>query len=242
MSIRSVSGAYSAGRVGASRPARPAQLSDGRADLLEGGMDPQQISEMSHTTAQSLLQRTHAATPLEPQIVTKVITLVETEGIDLIAELWSHEAPETLPGILWRLYTLRTWMRQNKDLIAQLWTLGEPAEGAASAITGVEEFPSAADIVETADSILTGAFTGDFAVALDRASAFVDVIAAGMEVMAERDRKRFTTAQAGGVADQPDAKKAAQQAMRLLQSSASLARTAREFHAGAGLWRSGQLE
>lgn len=238
MSIRSVSGAYSAGRVGPNRPARPAQMADGIADKLEGGLDPQAISEMSHTTAQSLLNRVHKSQ--DPQIVQKVLTLVETEGIDLIAELWSHAAPETLPGILWRLYTLRTWMRKNKQTIAALWSLGEPAEGAASAITGVEEFPSADDITATADSILAGAFTGDFAVALDRASAFVDVVAAGMETEANRKRKRYLSG--GGAQSSPDAKRAASVTMNLMQSSATLARTAREFRVGAGLWRQGKLD
>lgn len=238
MSIRSVSGAYSAGRTGNRRPPRPAQLGEGIADKLQGGLDPQQISEMSHTTAQSLLHRVHASQDRE--IVAKVLTLVETEGIDLIAELWSKSAPETLPGIMWRLYTLRLWMRQHKDIIAKLWTLGEPAEGAASAITGVEEFPSAQDINDTADSILTGAFTGDFAVALDRASAFIDVIAAGMETEAERKRKQYLSD--GGAQSSPDARRAAHITMELTQTSASLARTAKEFHVGAGLWRAGNLD
>lgn len=238
MSIRNVSGAYSAHRTGSRRPARPAQLDDAAVEKLAGGLDPQQVSEMSHTTAQSLLHRVHESQ--SPEVVAKVLTLVESEGIDLIAELWSKSAPETLPGILWRLYTLRVWMRKNKNSIAGLWTLGEPAEGAASAITGVEEFPTAKDITDTADSILTGAFTGDFAVALDRASAFVDVIAAGMETQAERTRKRYLSD--GGAASSPDAKRAAHITMELMQSSASLARTAKEFHVGAELWRTGQLD
>jgi hypothetical protein len=220
------------------RPARPAQLDTMTADKLEGGLDPQKVSEMSHTTAQSLLHRVHESQ--DAQVVAKVLTLVETEGIDLIAELWSKSAPETLPGIMWRLYTLRMWMQKNRNAISKLWSLGEPAEGAASAITGVEEFPSAQDITDTADSILTGAFTGDFAVALDRASAFVDVIAAGMEIEAERKRKRYLTT--GGAQASADAKKAAHDTMELMQSSASLARTAKEFHVGAELWRKGQLD
>lgn len=238
MSIRSVSGAYSAGRTGNRRPARPAQLAGLTADKLEGGLDPQKISEMSHTTAQSLLHRVHESE--DPEVVAKVLTLVETEGIDLIAELWSKSAPESLPGIMWRLYTLRMWMLKNKDSITKLWSLGEPAEGAASAITGVEEFPSAQDITDTANSILTGAFTGDFAVALDRASAFVDVIAAGMEIEAERKRKQYLSE--GGAQASADARKAAHATMELMQTCASLARTAKEFHVGAELWRKGQLD
>lgn len=201
-------------------------------------MDPQKINEMSHTTAQSLLHRVHESQ--QPELVNRVLTLVETEGIDLIAELWQKAAPETLPGIMWRLYNLRAWMRKNKDSVAALWSLGEPAEGAASAITGVEEFPTAKDISDTADSILAGAFTGDFAVALDRASTFVDVIAAGMEIQAERQRKSYLSDH--GAATDADTKRAAHVSMELMQSSASLGRTAKEFRVGAELWRKGQLD
>lgn len=238
MSIKSTSGSFSDGRTGAGRPSRPAQLDEAVADKIEGGLDPQQISEMSHTTASSLLHRVHDST--DPEVVEKVLTLVESEGIDLIAELWSQSAPETLPGILWRLYILRTWMRKHNSIIASAWSLGEPAEGAASAITGIEEFPTAQDITDTADSILTGAFTGDFAVALDRASAFVNVIAAGLETQAERTRKQYLSD--GGAQSSPDARRAAATSMSLMQTSANLARTAGEFHLGAELWRKGQLD
>ena len=50
--------------------------------------------------------------------------LVDREGVDVIAELWSHADPDSLPGILWRLYLLRTWMRKNRESIARLWRVG----------------------------------------------------------------------------------------------------------------------
>ena len=56
----------------------------------------------------------------------RVLTLVDREGVDVIAELWSHADPDSLPGILWRLYLLRTWMRKNRESIARLWRVGEP--------------------------------------------------------------------------------------------------------------------
>ena len=170
MAIRSLSQAYLPHRTGSSRPARPAQMSDSAQSRLSGGIDPQKINEMSHETANVLLDRVHHSQ--DPALVRRVLTIVDTEGIDIIAELWSESEPESLPGILWRLYTLRSWMRARKDDLPRFWTLGEPAEGAASAITGVSEFPTADDIMRTADSILSGAFTGDFAVARERARAF----------------------------------------------------------------------
>lgn len=57
----------------------------------------------------------------DPAIVERVLTLVDREGVDVIAELWSKADPDSLPGVLWRLYLLRSWMRKQRDTIARLW-------------------------------------------------------------------------------------------------------------------------
>lgn len=203
---------------------------------------------MSHASAAALLDRVHHTE--DPQIVRRVITLVDTEGVDIIAQLWSNAEPDSLPGILWRLYLLRTWMQRNREQIARLWRLGEPVATTASAIVGVDETPDAEDIARTADSILSGAFTGDFAVALDRASAFTDVIANGLRVQAHR----ITAAQKGAVAQggaqegqeaqetQRAPHDAQTRAARLMHTAANLLTTSRDFHEGAHLWRRGRLE
>lgn len=214
MTIRSLNNAYSAHRTGASRPARPAQIDDASLNQLGGGVDPQQLDEMAHATAQALLDRVRASK--DPELVQRVLTLVDREGVGIIAELWAKSMPDTLPGTLWRLYALRTWMRRNGSSLPRLWTLGEPTEGAASAITGIEEYPTADDIAVTADSILAGAFTGDFAVALDRASVFVTVITRG--IMRQRHLK------------EPD------------RTVRNLLQTASDFRNDAALWRRGQLD
>ena len=179
--------------MGSSRPSRPAQLDPAVADGLAGGMDPQALSEMSHLSAAALLDRVRHSE--DPTVVERVLTLVETVGVDEIAELWSDAEPDSLPGVLWRLYMLRTWMRSNRDSIAHLWRLGEPVATTASAIAGVDQAPSEDDIVRLADSILSGAFVGDFAVALERAAAFTDVVALGLRVEA---RRMVTRAEANG--------------------------------------------
>ncbi|KFI45138.1 hypothetical protein GA0061078_0798 [Bifidobacterium bohemicum] len=182
-SVNSSHPGFSPTRLGSSRPARPAQLDPALTEKMAGGMDPEEISEMSHASAAALLDRVHHTQ--DPQVVQRVLTLVDAEGIDIIAELWSDSEPDSLPGILWRLYLLRTWMRNNQRSIARLWRLVESEETSASAIAGVDTPPDENDIARTADSILSGAFTGDFAVALDRASAFVDVVAKGLSFEAK---------------------------------------------------------
>lgn len=198
---------------------------------------------MSHASAAALLDRVHHTE--DPQVVQRVITLVDTEGVDIIAQLWSNAEPDSLPGIMWRLYLLRTWMRRNREQIARLWRFGEPVATTASAIVGVDETPDAEDIARTADSILSGAFTGDFAVALDRASAFTDVIANGLRVQARRITVAHRETASSGITDGDErlaAHDAQTRAARLMHTAANLLTTSRDFREGAHLWRRGRLE
>lgn len=198
---------------------------------------------MSHASAAALLDRVHHTE--DPQVVQRVITLVDTEGVDIIAQLWSNAEPDSLPGIMWRLYLLRTWMRRNREQIARLWRFGEPVATTASAIVGVDETPDAEDIARTADSILSGAFTGDFAVALDRASAFTDVIANGLRVQAHRitaAQQERTSSSISGGDERLAAHDAQTRAARLMHTAANLLTTSRDFREGAHLWRRGRLE
>ena len=223
---------FAPARLGASRPARPAQLDPALVNQIAGGVDPEQLSDLAHSTAASLLDRVHHTE--DPEVVRRVLTLVDTEGVDLVAELWSHAEPDSLPGILWRLYMLRTWMTRDRESISRLWRMGEPVATAASAIAGVDQAPTEDDIARTADSILSGAFTGDFAVALERASAFCDVIVAGIAAEAKR-RNAYLEHRTDG-----HAQRAA--IARMLHHAASLRQSAEDFRHGATLWRRGKLE
>ena len=126
------------------------------------------------------------------------------------------------------------------DSIAHLWRLGEPVATTASAIAGVDQAPSEDDIVRLADSILSGAFVGDFAVALERAAAFTDVVALGLRVEA---RRMVTRAEANGAfSSDADEKAVRTKAARLMHTAGSLMATAKDFQHGANLWRRGRLE
>ncbi|WP_418969866.1 thymidine phosphorylase [Alloscardovia omnicolens] len=196
------------------------QLDQALIDHMAGGADPQAVRELAHSTAEALLDRVRHTQ--DPEVVQRVITLVDTEGVDTIAELWAQADAESLPGILWRLYTMRTWMHNNRKSLAVLWTEAELPPTAASAITGVNVSPEADDIARTADSILSGAFTGDLAVALDRSSSFCHVVA---RALVERAKKL-----APGV--HRDA---------VVKNARHLVTTAQDFAQGAKLWRSGEL-
>ena len=222
---------------GSLRPSRPAQLDPAVADTIAGGTDPQEISEISHLSAAALLDRVRHSE--DPAVVERVLTLVETVGVDEIAELWSHAEPDSLPGILWRLYLLRSWMRTHRESIARLWRVGEPVATTASAIAGIDQAPTEEDIARTADSILSGAFTGDFAVALNRAAAFTDVVALGLRVEAKRMTSQATQLHPNG---SEAVKSVRTKAARLLHTAGNLATTARDFQHGAALWQRGKLE
>lgn len=233
------------------------------AEGLAGGMDPAQISEIAHLSAAALLDRVRHSE--DPAVVSRVLTLVETQGVDEIAELWSDAEPDSLPGILWRLYMLRSWMRGRSEAIARLWRVGEPVATSASAIAGVDAAPCEEDIVRLADSILSGAFTGDFAVALERAAAFTDVVALGltaeakrMTAMAQEEGVVAGTAGAARTTDmsgassttgtphaadpRADEKAIRTKAARLMHTAGNLLATAKDFNHGAHLWRRGRLE
>ncbi|MCI1832687.1 MAG: hypothetical protein LKI88_02270 [Bifidobacterium sp.] len=234
--------------MGSLRPARPAQLSPGVVDNLAGGADPQAINDMSHASAAALLDRVHHTQ--DPEVVRRVLTLVDTEGVDIIAGLWSDAEPDSLPGILWRLYLLRTWCGKNRESIARLWKLGEPVATTASAIAGVDQAPTEEDIARTADSILSGAFTGDFAIALDRASSFTIVVAGGLHVQARRmardgDAREELDPLSEQIAEKNSPGRpydAHTAAARILHTASNLETTSRHFHHAAGLWRAGKLE
>ena len=236
-SLRTSSAGFAPARLGSMRPARPAQLDPSVADNIAGGMDPQEISEISHLSAAALLDRVRHSE--DPAVVERVLTLVETVGVDEIAELWSRAEPDSLPGILWRLYLLRSWMRTHRESIARLWRMGEPVATSASAIAGVDQAPTEQDIARTADSILSGAFTGDFAVALNRAAAFTDVVALGLRIEAKRMTAQVAQLQPN---DADGEKRIRTKAARLLHTAGNLATTAKDFQHGATLWRRGKLE
>lgn len=221
-SISHTGSAFAAPRSGSARFSRPVQLDQALIDHMAGGTDPQALRELASSTAAALLDRVHHTQ--DPEIVHRVITVIDNEGIEPIAQLWADSDAQSLPGILWRLYVMRTWMQRNQKSLAVLWREGELPPTAASAITGINTSPDANDIAQTADSILAGAFTGDFAVALERAASFTAVVARSLVERAKRSENSLTNRRAA-----------------ILKNAKSLASTSREFSTGASLWRNGEL-
>jgi hypothetical protein len=73
-----------------------------------------------------------------------------------------------------------------------------------------------------ADTVLAGVFTGDLAVALERAGSFCRVVSTGLAVVADDDPEEV-------------------RAHRTTHLAGDLVRTAAELETAAGRWREGSL-
>lgn len=205
------------------KPRRPAALHWRDAEQIPGDQDPALRGEIAHRTANIVV---HGARSSEdPDVVDRLIRLVDTEGVDTIAELWADAAPDTLPGALWRLYMLREFVRRDPEHTTRRYRLGIAAAPVAEAIAGAAEIPEPRDLRRVVDAVLGGVYGGDLAVALERAAAFCRLLALGsafdadgLDLVSEEQSRRVTFA------------------------AAAMDRTADELEESASLWRRGRLD
>jgi hypothetical protein len=202
---------------------RPARLDPRDAEELAAESDPALRDEVAHATARAVVHRARASE--DPQVVERLVRLVETEGLDVVAALWADAAPVTLPGALWRLYVLREWVRRDPQTVALRYRLGVGAAPVHEAVAGVPAPPEPEDLRALADAVLSGVYSGDLAVALERAAAFCRILATGAAFDAD----------AREVAD-PDG------ADRLTRGASGLLRTAEDLEQSARYWRAEALD
>jgi hypothetical protein len=207
------------------RPRRPAMLDGHTAESIVGDVDPAVRSEVAHTTASALVRRGRDGVADDPALVERLVTLVDLEGIDVIAGLWSTSPARTLPGALWRLYLLREWVRRDPRTIAERYRLGIHRAEVAGVIAGVAEPPGPDEVRRTADAVLAGVYDGDLDVALDRAASFFRVVATGAALDAD------------WIADADD-----DLAHRVTRRASALLTTAEELEAAAEMARDGRLD
>ncbi|GAA1506452.1 hypothetical protein BJ978_000047 [Agromyces terreus] len=206
---------------------RPTRFAPHKFDAIVGGADPAQLSRMAHDTASALLARVREDP--DPAVVARLVSYTDEHGIDAIAELWSHAAAKSLPGALWRVYLLRTLIRQDPQGVSLGYQRGAEVSHTIDQVVAGAPAPAGPDEVrELADRILQGVFTGDFAVALDRAAAFCRVVAAGF----------------ASIADDADASDSVHpdRPGELTRRALRLTQLADELHACARLWRRDALD
>jgi hypothetical protein len=195
-----------------------------QAEELVGDVDPALLSEAAHTTASAVVHGGRMRSE-EPELVARLVALVDDEGIDAIASLWSRSPAQTLPGALWRLYLLREWVRRDSRTIAERYRLGLARAEVAGAVAGVADAPGPQEVVALADAVLTGVYSADVAVALERAGAFLRVLTTGSAIDADWIDSRDEA-----------------HAVRVTRRASALLTTAEELESAAELWRHGKLE
>ena len=206
---------------------RPTRFAPHKFDAIVGGEDPAQLSRMAHDTASALLARVRDDP--DPEVVARLVSYTDEHGIDAIAELWSHASAKSLPGALWRVYLLRTLIRQDPQGVSLGYRRGAEVSHTIDQVVAGAAIPAGPDeVVELADRILHGLFTGDFAVALDRAAAFARVSAAGLASLADDADAADTT--------HPD------RSTMLTTRALRLTQLADEFASCARLWRRDALD
>jgi hypothetical protein len=159
----------------------------GRFEAIETtahGADPAVLAEAAERAATALVRG--ARDQADSELVSRVVHLADTEGLETLAELWAGAAADSLAGSLWRLYVLRTWVYADPQTAAREFDRGRALAPVAEAISGVQEPPGPDEVRSLVDSVLSGVVVGDYADTLFRASAFARVAAAG-RAQAESD-------------------------------------------------------
>ncbi len=163
---------------------KPTKFSGGKFESFHGADDPAEVSRVAHETAAALLERVRRHP--DPEVVSRLVSYTDENGIDAIAELWSHAGPHSLPGALWRIYLLRLAIREDPHAASLQYQRGvDIMQSIDPVVAGAEAPTGPTEIIELADRILRGVFEGDFSVALDRAAAFCRVSAAGCTNLAD---------------------------------------------------------
>lgn len=216
-------------------------------DWVIGSDEPGAAHRLAQETSWALLNRVRSGA--DPEVVERVVELAshrkqttasgstdqapadthredEAAGIDDIAELWADASPHSLAGQLWRLYLLSNVAESNPHGVADLFRRGlEVAVTIDPVIAGMADPVTPEAIRRLCDVILRGAFTGDLAAALERASSYSRIVSFGATAIAD-DREHID----------------ADHATELTTTALRYDTFADELRVGARRWRDGTLD
>ncbi|MGO1383741.1 MAG: hypothetical protein ACTHWA_06570 [Arachnia sp.] len=193
------------------KPRRPVLRDSAALDIMAAGTDPVAQLHAAHETAAVLLNVGRAGS--DPEVTKRLMAVVDEVGITTLADLWATRPARSLPGVLYRLYTLREWALADLNAAAREYAAGVHYSEPNHAVAGAD--PTGPDEVRSViDDILRGVFDGDFGIAMERAAAFARVVSAGRDFLRTADGR---------------------QSARLMVLADDLAASAR-------LWRSGELD
>jgi len=167
------------------RPRRPVMPGDAVFDEMPGGEDPALRSEVAHRTAALLVRG--ARSEQDEAVVERIVHLADEQGLDTVADLWASAPPDSLPGALWRLYLLRSWVQSDPVTAAHEFATGRRHAPVQEVVAGVVEPPGPTEVRELADTVLRGVVVGDLSTTLHRAAAFTRICASGRAELPDRD-------------------------------------------------------
>lgn len=203
---------------------RPVTQPSAEFDWIIGSDEPGAAHRLAQETSWALLDRVRSVA--DPEVVERVIGMASGEGIDDIAELWADAGVHSLAGQLWRMYLLRRIVEADPEGTAELFRLGHAVSRTIDpVVAGVSEPVSPESIAGLCDTILRGVFSGDLAVAMERASSYCRVMSLGAAALAD-ERDRF------------DDEHASELTTRALRYAAF----ADDLRAGARRWRDGTID
>jgi hypothetical protein len=152
---------------------RPVQLPDleGWAHTGETG------NEAAHRTAAALVAG--AVDVPGEAVADRLRDYLRSEGITELATLWSQAPPVSLPGALYQLALLREWVMSHPGEVSRFYANGRYQAEVHNVVAGVAEPPTPDAVVALVEQVLSSAFTGSLADALDRAASFCRVVSTG---------------------------------------------------------------
>ena len=162
--------------------------------------DPRRVAEAADRAARLLVRGAHDSG--DSEVADRVLHLADTEGIEMIAEVWASRPADTIAGCLWRLYLLRSWVYADPLGVAREFEAGQARAAVDRVVSGVADPPGPDELRAMVDQVLRGIAGGDFADVLLRAAAFARVVATGRAELSESDPVAAARIQA--VADQLD--------------------------------------
>lgn len=160
------------------RPHRPAMLSFEDAEKIEGDDDPAAAAQVAVTSARALLGLCDEE--FGPDAVKNLVNAIETEGVDIVADLWERSPAFTLPGAFWRLYLFNEWYRRDALLVHQRYEEGLNAPYTA----GIDDtdnatVPNLTEVAQRVNALLKGQDFGDLAQLLEECALTMRILASG---------------------------------------------------------------
>lgn len=157
---------------------RPAQITDAQLEDISARQSIPEDSELAHVTAQALFPTRSVWAPDDPAVRDRILELIRTEGVDPVAESWANSPENSLPGIFWRGYLLREWIRRfPEDVAGRLHSAATVLrEQGAAGVARIEKTPEPDAMRAVWDRILAGIFQDSLAEVLAASAYFTQTI------------------------------------------------------------------